>query len=291
MEDGLFARLYRMVQELSGFKRAPRQRFADGVIALVYFWAVLHDRPVNWACDKRNWKSRLMGSRLPSASTLCNRRREASVQKLIDTLERRVLCDKPAPSVGCFILDAKPLIISSYSKDPHARRGFAYDGLARGYKLFALCDAAGSLVAWRVGPMNGAEPVMARRLIKSIDRPGYILADAAYDSAPLHAAVARLPVPLQLIAPRKTPGVGTARRARHPARLRSIDLLESGNRFGPQLYALRTAVERLFAQLTNCPGGLKGLPNWVRTHPRVKRWIQAKIILVSLAVKNKDLRR
>jgi hypothetical protein len=287
MEDGLFARLYRMVEELSGFKRAPRQRFSDGVIALVYFWAVLHDRPVNWACDGRHWRGAPLGSKLPSASTLCNRRRGASVQGLIDTLERRVLRgQEPATSVGCFILDAKPLVVSSYSKDPHARRGYAYDGLARGYKLFALADAAGSLVAWRVGPMNGAEPVIARRLIKSIDRPGYILADSVYDSAPLHAAVARLPLPLQLIAPRKAPRGPVGARARHPARLRSIDLLESTNRFGPGLYPMRTAIERLFARLTNCPVGLKGLPNWVRTHPRVKRWLQAKIILVSLY--NKD---
>ena len=75
-------------------------------------------------------------------------------------------------------------------------------------------------------------------------------------------------------------------RARHPARLRAIDLLENGNGFGPDLYAHRTAIERRFAQLTNCPVGLKGLPNWVRTHPRVRRWVQAKIILVTLYTKH-----
>ena len=201
MEDELLVRVYRILDELSGFKRAPRQRFADGVIALVYFWAVLNDRPMNWACDKRHWRRRNLVGPLPSSSTLCNRRRDASVQALIDALERRVLEVRPATLVGCFILDAKPMIVSSYSKDRHAKWGFAYDGLARGYKLFTLTDSRGNILGYRVGAMNCAEPVIACRLIGVIDQPGYILGDAIYDSAPLHHAVACHRHDLQLIAP------------------------------------------------------------------------------------------
>jgi hypothetical protein len=286
MEDELLSLLYRILDELSGFKRAPRQQFSGGVVALVYFWAVLNDRPMNWACDKRHWRRPDLLPRLPSPSTLCNRRRDPSVQKLIDALERRVLQLQSATQLGCFILDAKPLTVSSYSKDPHARLGYAYDGIARGYKLFALTDHRGNFISYRVGAMNCAEPVIARRLIGRIEQPGYILGDGIYDSVPLHAAVASHRHTLQLIAPRKKPQRPIGPRARHPARLRAIDLLENGTGFGPRLFDQRTAIERAFARLTNCPVGLKGLPNWVRTHPRVHRWVQAKIVLVSLYTKN-----
>lgn len=260
MEDGLLEVLYRIVDELSGFRRAPRERFSGGVIALTYLWAVLHERPMNWACDRRNWPAWGVARGLPSPTTLCNRRRTPAVRRLLDAIESRVLAVADPRLVRCFTLDAKPLPISAYSKDRHAKRGYAYDGIARGYKLFALADDRGNLLAYRVGAMNAAEPVIARRLIKTLDTPGYILADAAYDSAPLHAAVASHPAGLQLVAPRKSPGTGTTPRARHPARLRSIDLLEGTGRFGPELYARRTAIERLFARLTTAPSDSKACP-------------------------------
>jgi hypothetical protein len=36
------------------------------------------------------------------------------------------------------------------------------------------------------------------------------------------------------------------------------------------------------ARVTNWGGGLNGLPSWVRTHRRVHRWVQAKLIFTGL---------
>jgi hypothetical protein len=31
------------------------EMFSDVEIAKVWFWSVLHDRPVGWACDQQSW--------------------------------------------------------------------------------------------------------------------------------------------------------------------------------------------------------------------------------------------
>ena len=38
-------------------------------------------------------------------------------------------------------------------------------------------------------------------------------------------------------------------------------------------------MERAFANLSNFGGGLTHLPPWVRTLPRVTRWVTAKLII------------
>lgn len=53
MEGELFQQLHRLLVAFG--KRLRRCRFSDVWIAAVYLWAVLHDRPVCWACDPRNW--------------------------------------------------------------------------------------------------------------------------------------------------------------------------------------------------------------------------------------------
>jgi hypothetical protein len=49
-----------------------------------------------------------------------------------------------------------------------------------------------------------------------------------------------------------------------------------------QLLKGRAEIERQFGNLTNWGGGLSGLPSWVRTHRRVRRWLQAKLVLAAL---------
>ena len=70
----------------------------------------------------------------------------------------------------------------------------------------------------------------------------------------------------------------------HPRRgLRSIALTESPfPAFAEQLRKDRAGVERQFGNLTNWGGGLTCLPAWVRTHRRVRRWVQAKLVLTRL---------
>ena len=58
MEDQLWSLLYPLFREED--RRRKRRankgtRFADHVILAVAFWAVLHDRPICWACQARHW--------------------------------------------------------------------------------------------------------------------------------------------------------------------------------------------------------------------------------------------
>jgi len=64
--------------------------------------------------------------------------------------------------LGCWVLDAKPLPVSPYSKDKQAKWGYAFEGKARGYKLFAAMDLNGNLADWHIDSMNHAESVVAQ---------------------------------------------------------------------------------------------------------------------------------
>lgn len=173
-------------------------------------------------------------------------------------------------------------MVSPYSKDKAARWGWAYNGKARGYKLFMITDTAGRVVAWRIGGMNQAEPEAAKSMVDHLGRPGYLVGDSTYDSDPLHALTAERQV--QLIAPRKRPGAGLGARPQHLNRLHTIAMLECfNNPMGRALYAQRTKIERSFAKLASSRVGLGRLPPFIRTPKRVRRWVQAKIILYALA--------
>ena len=79
------------------------------------------------------------------------------------------------------------------------------------------------------------------------------------------------------------PDKGMGRRRHAPARVRCRDLLENTvSEFGRDLHHERDMIERVFGTLTCTAGLLNGLPAWVRTYPRVHRWVQAKIALYHL---------
>ena len=179
------------------------------------------------------------------------------------------------------LVDGKPLLVGSHSKDPDARWGRVRRGWAKGYKFHAVYGRGSVPLAWEVTPLNEAEPQVAARLISSLRRGGgYILGDCAYDSNPLHDIA--LSVGCQLVAQRKRPGSGLGHRRHSPGRLRSIALLQQ--EFGQLLYAFREQVERKFAWLTNHGGGLAPLPNWVRPQSRVQLWIQAKLLIHAIYI-------
>ena len=83
----------------------------------------------------------------------------------------------------------------------------------------------------------------------------------------------------QLVAPRKKPKTGLGHRRHSAPRLRSIELLETGSLFGRALYRRRTSIESIFGAMGNVGCGLGPLPNWVRRLPRVRRWVQIKVII------------
>ncbi len=289
MERELFVRIK---SELASLGPHPRRRclFSDAVIVLVYFWSVLNDRPVLWACRTENWPATIRPRRLPSQSRMSRRLRTPRVRELIDRLEERVLrAGRSAPLV-CAV-DGKPLPVGSYSHDRHARWGRGAGVWAKGYKLHLLLSLCGTIVGWRLAPMNVNEREMARRLLKDARCPGYILGDKEFDANHLHDEAAKHGG--QLVAPRQkgtAKGLGHQRQA--TGRLRCRDLLENAvSPFGRQLYKLRDAIERKFGYLTSTGGLLTNLPSWVRTYTRVRLWVQAKLVLSELRLEARSLRK
>jgi hypothetical protein len=281
MEHQLWKEIIALLAELDKRRPQCRERFCDAVIIGVWYWAVVHDRPVAWACQRRNWPLHLRGRRLPSNSTMSRRLRRASVRDLLARLERRVIAPKEP---GLFwMIDGKPLPISGCSKDRQAGYGRAAGGKAKGYKIHAVVGSDGSVAAWRLAPMNKDERVMAERLLRQAPIQGYVVADSNYDSNPVHeVCVAR--GELQLVTRRRYGTKhGHGHRKQSAGRLRSVAIVESPDgRFGQGLLRQRSEIERCYGNLTNWWGGLSCLPAWVRTHRRVFRWVQAKLVLTAL---------
>jgi hypothetical protein len=261
--------------------RRTRCAFSDEWIVKVWYWAVIHDRPVHWACQRRNWPPTLRRNRLPSDATMSRRLRAASVLALLHQLERRVIAPR---GPGLFwMIDGKSMVIGGCSKDKQAGYGRAAGGKAKGYKLHALIGSDGSVADWRVTPMNKDERTMAKRLLRTTTIQGYVLADSNYDSNPVHEVCDRHES-LQLLARRrKGKGRGLGHHVHSAGRLRSMARIENPYpMFAERLLTDRSEIERRFGHLTNWGGGLNSLPAWVRTHRRVRRWVQAKLVLTAL---------
>lgn len=281
MERDLFLRIR---TELAGIPGAGGPRgclYSDAWIAEVYFWSVIHDRPVSWACRARNWPREWRRRAIPSQSRMSRRMKTASVRALIEQVDRRVARVRGEEQLVS-VVDGKPLTVGNHSRDPHAAWGRGAGGKAKGYKLHALIALAGGLVGWRVAPLNIAEPEMARRMLRDARCPGYVLGDKNYDTNTLHDEALRHGG--QLVAPRRRgadKGLGHHRHS--PGRLRCRDLLENTQSdFGRELHRRRTDIERRFGYLVSTAGLLGPLPAWVRTYPRVRLWVQAKLILAAL---------
>jgi hypothetical protein len=264
-----------------GPARARGFFYSDTVIVAVYFWAVIHDRSIWWACVAGHWTGRARPRRLPSQSQMSRRLRTPSVRRLIDALEERVLrAGRPAP-LAC-AMDGKPLPVGPNSHDRNATWGYGAGGRAKGYKLHLLMALGGTVIAWRVAPMNRDEREMARRMLRSACLSGYILADALFDANHLHELASRHGG--QLVAPRRMGSHRGLAAGRHSqARLRCKNLLENTvSPFGRELHHLRDGIERRFGYLSSTGGLLTHLPAWVRTYPRVRLWVQAKLVLAEL---------
>ena len=281
MEHQLWKAIVGILITLGKGRRATAFDYSDEDIVKTYYWSVIHDRPVCWACSRRNWPIHLRKKKLPSPTTMSRRLRTPSVVTLLDALEQRVLAPKQ-PHLF-WMIDGKPLPIGGCSKDRQAGYGRAASCKAKGYKIHAIVGSDGSIATWRVAPMNKDERVMAERMLRTAPIQGYLLADSNYDSNKLHdVCVDRQN--LQLVTRRRYgPGNGTGHRQQSPGRLRSIALTENPfPSFADQLLKDRDDIERRFGQLSNWGGSLTCLPAWVRTHRRVHRWVQAKLVLTML---------
>ena len=283
MEHQLYRAIVALLASFGKPRFDPREDFTDHDIVKVYYWAVLHDRPTAWALDRRHWPPPLRrGLALPSDTTMSRRLAGPAGRGLLTRLEERVV--RPTGAGLYWMIDGKPLTVGGCSKDRQAGYGRAAGGKAKGYKIHAIVDPGGAVAAWRLAPMNKDERVMAERLLKAGPPiQGYLVADSNYDSNNLHDVCAAMGE-VQLVTRRRYgPGRGTGHRQQSPGRVRSIALLENpAPRFGEDLLRQRVAIERAFGNLTNWGGGLSGLPSWARTHRRVHRWVQAKLVLTAL---------
>lgn len=279
MEYQLWKTIFALLKLIDNSPFDPNLTFSNAAIVKVWFWAVIHDRPTSWACDKKNWPIWVRRNELPSCSTMSRRMKTKEIRDLISDLEKRVTQDQINGNL-VWMIDGKPLPVSGCTKDKQAGYGRAAGTKAKGYKLHVIVGSDGQMASWRVAPMNKDERVMAMRMLKETLAQGYLLADRNYDSNKLHA-ICDERENLQLICTRRFgKDAGMGNRKQTPGRLRSKDILEDpDNEFGLQLLEQRTEIERFFGNLTNWGGSLTHLPPWVRTHQRVERWVQAKLII------------
>jgi hypothetical protein len=273
MERELWLELYKFVKQSS--LRGKGWLYTTAEIVMVYLWAVVHDRPMSWATDKRNWPTELWPRRLPSQSQLSRRMRGSDVVELMIEIENRFVALIGDDQRLVCIIDGKPLEISNVSKDRQSGYGRSAGGMHRGYKLHAVWADGPVPLAWGLAPMNVSEKTMARLLIPTLPGGGYLLADTEYDANPLHDIAHK--AGYQIVAPKRQKNKGIGHRRQSPGRLRSIELLQ--NEFGKDLYKRRARIERRFGTLVGSSGGLLCLPAWVRTLCRVRNWVHCKLLI------------
>jgi hypothetical protein len=274
MERELWPHLYQSIHSVGrGFHQKSVQ-YQPWVIVMVLIWAALHDRPMSWACQSKNWSTtKLRPLQLPSDSTVSKRAKSAGVAMFLHALEV-TLRDTQHPQLVA-LLDAKPLPVGGATKDRTATYGYAAGVMAKGYKLHAIWARRCIPEAWEVMPLNVSEVTMAKELVTRLHDGGYLVGDANYDGNEL-ADIAGAHG-YQLLAPPGSPNAGMGHHYQSPYRLRGIQLLY--DRFGQDLSAYRRQIERDFGNSVAFAGGLSPLPAWVRTISRVRNWVWAKLLI------------
>jgi hypothetical protein len=276
MERELWPILYRNVRLVARRFHQKYVQIPGWILVLTMLWGALHDRPVGWACDAKNWSTtRLRPPRLPSERTMSRRIDGVGVGLLWNAVEKH-LRELSASHPGLLaFLDGKPLPVGGSTKDPDARYGRAAGVMAKGYKLHAVWSSRALPEAWEITPMNVSEMTVAHRLIPQLRNGGYLVADGNYDSSPLFDAAAQQGYQLVTELPKKEAGKG--HHYQSPHRLRCIALREG--EFGRSLRSARRAVEQKFGNATSFGGGLAPLPAWVRGLDRVRTWVWAKLLI------------
>jgi hypothetical protein len=270
MERELWPLVYRALRDTA---RAIAQKYVHyhpWAIAAVLLWAAIHDRPVSWACDPRNWSTtRLRPPELPSAATVSRRAARTGFAVFLNHLAARLKGD--GPPAWELTLDGKPLPVGRCSKDRDARGGH----LGRGYKLHAVWGDRPWPEAWEVTAARDYEGTVAERLLAQVRGKGVVLADGNYEASFLYDAAAR--AGYQLLAPPDPRDTGEGHRYQSPHRLVALAWFADG--LGWALLAERASIERMFGNAGSFGGGLGPLPNWVRRQGRVERWVWCKLVI------------
>jgi hypothetical protein len=239
------------------------------VIVATLLWAALHDRPVSWACDARNWQTtRLRPVQIPSPATMSRRADSVATGLFWKQLEQHLRQSDESSLLSA--LDGKALPIGGNSKDADAHWGRGAGGLAKGYKLHTVWSRGVMPETWTVTPLNVGEKAVAYDLMEQLHYAGYLLADGEYDASYLYDQAFQYGY--QLISPcRKAKNPGCGKHYQSPHRLHSIELLQ--HPFGQEVYRERGQIERDYGNATSFGGGLSPLPAWVRGLKRVRTWV------------------
>lgn len=278
MDGKLWATVYQTAMQIDHPKTSSRATYSDQEIVLVILRASYEEQSISWACRPENWEGFDGPKQLPSQPTVSRRSRTPQVQMLLDAVEAWLRRSVPDTDLVVAV-DGRPLLISPFSKDPDARWGYGIKGLGFGYKLHAVWGQGAVPLAWSVQPLNREESVVAAEglvpRLPASSRKRYLVGDPAFDTNRMHAATAARS--FQLLSPPKRPGKGLGHRPHHPARLQGLRLLQSP--YGQRLYRQRGKIERQFGNATMRAEGLGSLPAHVRRLSRVRRYVQAKLIL------------
>jgi len=273
----------RAVRRLPKPRRRPR--YPDALVVRMLLWAVSHDRPPSWSCDRSHYGPLFRPrKRLPSVSQFNRRVRTERVRRVLQSMhdERAGVLVPTALSY----LDGKPLPVGVASKDPDAKVGHVMGGFARGYKLHAWMSEDRRIVLWSVMPLNVGEQPVAEALVWAMpelsDR-ALVIADRNYDTHDLHKAVDARNGRL-VVRPRGVAHHPVTLRQMGRARRELLEVYQSRPGLIDLLYKQRTNAEGTLGNLCSYGGGLGPLPAWVRRLPRVRRWVGCKIILYNTRV-------
>jgi len=264
--------------------------YTDQQIAAVFLWAALHDRPVSWACQRKNWPMQAWRRALPDQSTMSRRLRLPTVDDLLRTLLKDL--QRTFGRGEVLVVDGKPLELSEHTRDPDAATGRGAGRYAKGYKVHVVLDVQTlAVIAYETHPLNVSETTTAADLLSDPGTPildgSLLLGDSLFDSNNLHEAARQHGC--QLIAPRKRAGTGLGNRRHHPNRRESLRFTEGADEaIWRDVFARqRDHIERFFGMLVASSGGLIGLPAWVRRLHRVRLWVGAKLAINAARVASK----
>ncbi len=268
----------------AGLKRVGRRfdqkyvQFQPWRIAAVLLWAAVHDRPVCWACDKRNWSTtRRKPGRLPSAATVSRRAGKTSFALFLNALTAELkAAGEPAWEL---VVDGKPLPVGRCSKDRDARP----NQHGRGYKLHALWGARCLPECWEVTAARENEAAVAVRLLAQVRGKGFVYADGSYEDSRVYDAAGGSGYLLLADPGTQATGGGHG----HQSEYRRLALRLFADGLGWDLYRRRAGIERVFGNAGSFGGGLGPLPSWVRRLGRVTRWVCCKLVINAARITHK----
>lgn len=280
MNSELLSRLYHRFFYDPKLAHTQGCTYCDALILFIWFAGASDNISPRQGCRKGNWPITYRRLKFPSYSQFIKRLNQPAFQDLLHAFNAELKDLLPRSDEK--VADGKPLVIGGYSKDPDADEGHIPDGWATGYKLHVIADSLGVIEQFDVTSLSGGEPTVLRTLLPAMELRGTVLrTDSNYDSNAAYADVAARGG--RLIAPRKKPHTSLGHHPQHADRLAAIELLEGARENLKQHKLLRNRVEQIFAQITGMPlGALAHLPNFVRRHKRVHRWVTTKIILYHL---------